>query len=165
MEGGETDRCVIGTLNASAMNSERLATYLGLAEDTGVDVLCVQETRMAPMGFQGAAKAARLAGWHAWFVAGGIDAQGNQTHGLATFSRWPARRVKSSPGTPHQALAVILDIPERPPVVVYNHYGDPRCGATRDEQVLPDARRIHHHRPCHQGHRGGGGPCAWERRG
>ena len=44
VEGGETDRCVIGTLNASAMNSERLATYLGLAEDTGVDVLCGQET-------------------------------------------------------------------------------------------------------------------------
>ena len=63
-------------------------------------------------------------------------AQGNQTHGLATFSRWPARRLKSSPGTPHQALAVILDIPDRPPVVVYNHYCFPRCGATRDEQVL-----------------------------
>ncbi len=69
-------------------------------------------------------------------MAGGIDAQGNQTHGLATFSRWPARRAKSSPDTPRQALAVILDIPDRPPVVVYNHYGDPRCGATRDEQVL-----------------------------
>ncbi len=63
MEGGETDRCVIGTLNASTMNSGRLATYLGLAEDTGVDVLCVLETRMAPMGFQGATKAARLAGF------------------------------------------------------------------------------------------------------
>ncbi len=136
MEGGETDRCVIGTLNASTMNSGRLAIYLGLAEDTGVDVLCVQETRIAPMGFQGATKAARLAGWYAWFVAGGIDAQGNQTHGLATFSLWPARRVKSSPDTPHRALAVILDMPDRPPVVVYNHYGDPRCGATRDEQVL-----------------------------
>ena len=78
MEGGETDRCVIGTLNASTMNSGRLATYLGLAEDTGVDVLCVQETRMAPMEFQGATKAARLAGWPAWFVAGGIDAQGTR---------------------------------------------------------------------------------------
>ncbi len=76
MEGGETDRCAIGTLNASAMNNERLATYLGLAEDTGVDVLCVQETRMAPMGFQGATKAARLAGWHAWFMAGGSTPRG-----------------------------------------------------------------------------------------
>ncbi len=127
---------MIGTLNATTLIGEKLGTFLGLAEDAGVDVLCVQETRMAPLGFQGAANAAKLKGWHAWFLAGGVDALGRQTQGLATFSRWPARRIKPSLGTPHHALAVVLDIPDRPPVVVYNHYGDPRCGATRDEQVL-----------------------------
>ncbi len=127
---------MVATLNATTLIGEKLGTFLGQADDAGVDVLCVQETRLPPMGFQSAANNAKHAGWNAWFKAGGTDAQGNQTHGLATFSQWPARRVKPSPGIPHQALAVVLDIPERPPVVVYNHYGDPRCGATRDEQVL-----------------------------
>ncbi len=132
----DADRCVVATLNATTLIGEKLGTFLELAEEIGVDVLCVQETRLSVASFQCAAKNAGRAGWNTWFKPGVTDAHGNQPQGLATFSRWPARRVKAGIGTPHQALAVVLDIPQRPPVVVYNHYGDPKCGATRDEQIL-----------------------------
>ena len=123
-------------MNATTLVGNRLATFLELAESTNSDVLCVQESRLPPLGFESAQKAAQMKGWSAWFVSGGDDAKGNPTHGLATFSRWPARRVKPGKHTGHQALTVAVYVPGRSPVVVYNYYGDPACGVARDGQVI-----------------------------
>ena len=76
---------MVATLNATTLIGERLGTFLELAEQANVDVLCVQETRLPVMSFQSPANNAKLAGWNAWFKSGGTDAHGNQTHGLATF--------------------------------------------------------------------------------
>ncbi len=77
---------MVATLNATTLIGEKLWAFLGLAEEANVDVLCVQETRLPPMGFQSAANNAKHAVWKAWFKAGGTDAHGNQTHGLVIFS-------------------------------------------------------------------------------
>ncbi len=61
----DPDSCVIATLNAVTLSGSRLATFLDLAEPTNIDVLCVQESRLPPLGFEFAQKAARNKGWHA----------------------------------------------------------------------------------------------------
>jgi hypothetical protein len=105
-----------------------------MAEEWGLDVLCVQDTRIPEVGFASVKKVAKDKGWQAHLKAGRRDENGAEQYGMATFSRWPSRRVKLD-GAFDQVVAIILDMPGGRPVILYNQYGDVKSQTNRENQT------------------------------
>lgn len=113
----------IGTLNVCSLTG-KFDRVLNLAVSRGIDILCLQETRIAGDTLQTVRSIASKKHWTAHIGSQSLDAALNPYAGTAILSRWPteAIRLPDNPLFVGRIMAIKVHRPHCRPCILINCY-------------------------------------------
>lgn len=127
-EGGK-DYIHIMTENVTSLEggddtASRLQSVLEDAEEKGVHVICLQETRHTLMTIETITQQASVAGWRTYFGQPDYDVNGVPRGGVIILTNWPSEQVELEHDVERRALAIKLYRHETRPLTLINVYLD-----------------------------------------
>ena len=112
-----------GTCNVRSLPG-RLGAVSDMAANAGVNILCLQETKLSVEGVHSIRQYFRAKGWH--FLHGPLDfdAAGKSSGGVAIVADWPVELldIPASSSFPSRVMAVKAHRPGQRPLLVINAY-------------------------------------------
>ena len=113
----------VGTCNVRSLTG-KMGAVMDLAANAGVNLLCLQETKLTQEGLHAMRQAFRAKGWKLLPGPLAVDSAGKASGGVAVITDWPVEvlEVPVAAAFPTRVMAVKAHRPAQRPLLVINGY-------------------------------------------